>query len=353
MSQDSTSKSWFCVFNNPQEYGYEGMEPKEILEALRDIWIQDSLTKTCGLVYCISPQGLHHVHAVFEDVKTMRFSAIKKLFPAMHIEPTKGTKREAEDYLNKVGKFEEKDEVILEGIWHGEIRGVQGKRSDIDTVGELIEQGCTPNEIFNISFRYRKFSNMIKDAYYAKRLAEAPIKKEMTVVWHVGESGAGKSYSRVELIKKYGKDNVYLMSDYKGGGFDNYCGEKVLFMDEFRGQMPFNELLIILDKYVNQVHARYANAYTLYDEVHITSIMPPEKLYEVMVENWRVFEPQEQLFRRVTSIVYHAKVVNKFFSYEKQMEDYSSFDALMIEAHSNWKNVLKNLDIINSDDLPF
>ena len=102
---DTVSKSWFCVFNNPVEHGFSG-EPQEIIEQIRDTWMKDNPQRTCAVIYCISAEGLHHCHAVFEDTKTLRFSAIKKLFPSMHIEPTKGTKEQAEDYINKRGKWE-------------------------------------------------------------------------------------------------------------------------------------------------------------------------------------------------------------------------------------------------------
>lgn len=152
----------------------------------------------------------------------------------------------------------------------------------------------------------------------------------------MGPSGSGKSHTQLELIKKYGPDEVYLMTDYKGGGFDTYSGEKVLFMDEFRGQLPFNELLMILDVYPNQIHARYANTYALWDEVHITSILTPEKLYEVMVENSRHFEPLEQLLRRISSMVYHEIVDDQPLVYEMDIRDYKSRGDLILVAHTAW-----------------
>lgn len=336
LANDSTSKSWFCVFNNPEQHGFENMKPSEMLESLRDTWIEESPTRTCGLAYCISSEGLHHVHAVFEDTKTMRFSTVKKCFPAMHIESTKGTKKDAENYINKADKFAEKDEVVLETLWHGEIKGHQGKRNDLAAIGEYIEQGLSLEEIHDISFSYRRYTPMIRQAIFDKRRKEMPPKKEVSVYWHVGPSGSGKSHTQLELMDKYGRSEVYLMTDYKGGGFDTYSGEKVLFMDEFRGQLPFNELLMILDIYPNQIHARYSNSYALWTEVHITSILPPEKLYEVMVESSKHDEPLEQLLRRMTFIVYHEIVGDQHLIYEMNIRDYMNYGDLILVAHTAW-----------------
>ena len=103
MENAVNARSWFCVFNNPENHGFSG-SPEEIAEQMKDRWIAGNPQRTCAVAYCISADGLHHCHAVFEDTKTMRFTVVQKLFPGMHIEPTKGSKEQAEDYINKRGK---------------------------------------------------------------------------------------------------------------------------------------------------------------------------------------------------------------------------------------------------------
>ena len=88
MGNDTMARSWFCVANNPQEHGYIGT-PEEIAERIADDWVKDNPQRSCAIAYCISADGLHHLHKVLEDVKNMRFSAVKKVFPSMHMEPTK------------------------------------------------------------------------------------------------------------------------------------------------------------------------------------------------------------------------------------------------------------------------
>lgn len=336
-----TSKSWFCVFNNPEEHGYEGMEPEEILKTMEDAWLATYPQGSCWLAYCVSKEGLPHVHAVFENGKTARFTVIKKAFPEMHIEPTKGSKRQVEDYIHKRGKFEEKGERVVCQKTHGDICGcAQGRRSDLDEIERLIDEGMTPDDIFHVSFRYRKYETMIRRHFYEKRVHEAPAERDIRVFYHVGDSGSGKSHVQVDVKERAGQGDVYVMTDYEGGGLDAYCGQKVLFMDEFRCQIRYATLLQMLDRYPNQLHARYANIWALWEEVHVTSILPPERLYENMVEQNRDVDTFEQLRRRITSVVYHEKVEGQYLIYEKSMRDYVNYETLRMEARTAWNGFL-------------
>jgi hypothetical protein len=129
MDNKDSSRSWFCVLNNPQDI-YEG-EPHEIAERCLNDWIKEHPTRTGAVAYCISADGLIHLHMVLEDSQKARFSALKSTYPKAHLEPTKGTKEQAEDYINKRGKFQEKYEQVVYIARHGEIKGNQGVRHDI------------------------------------------------------------------------------------------------------------------------------------------------------------------------------------------------------------------------------
>lgn len=325
---NSVSTTWFCVLNNPSENGFPDMEPKETLETIMNSWIKDNPARSCALTYCISKEGLPHIHGVFQNDKPMRFSKVKECLPKAHIQEMKGLKKDALDYINKVGKYEETGESVLCSVEHGEIKSVQGQRSDLEKIADCLEIGMNPKEIFELEFGYRKYEKMVRDAYYARRISETPIFRDVKTYWHVGESGSGKSYSRVELSERYGRDNIYAMTDYAGGGLDKYYGEPILFMDEFRGQIAFNILLTMLDGYLNQFHARYSNVYGLWTEVHITSVLPPERIYIQMVEMDRELDSYDQLKRRISSIIYHWVEDGEYRSFEMSMDDYIDYQVL-------------------------
>ena len=327
MENDVRARSWFCVLNNPADHGFSGT-PDEIAEQMKERWITDNPQRTCAVAFCVSAEGLPHCHAVFEDTKTMRFTAVQKLFPGMHIEVTKGNKDQAEDYINKRGKWQEKGENVLCVVRHGDIKGCQGQRRDFEIIDDLINQGLTPNEILEKSFSYRRYETMIKRAFFDKRMRETPILRDVKTFFHFGESGSGKTYMYVQLCEKYGADNVYLLTDYGKGGFDNYNGQPILCMDEFRGQIPFSQLMNLLDGYRVQIPCRYSNGYALWIEVHIFTVLPPEMIYKTMVEENRGIDTYEQLRRRIDFVVYHHRENGEYKTFELPMEKYTNYDDL-------------------------
>lgn len=334
--KQKSSRSWFCVLNNPEKVLGE-YTPDELVNLVLDKWCKDNPQRSAGINYEIGDNGTPHMHMVLEDPAKTRFSAVQKLFKGIHIEPTRGTKADAENYILKRGKFAEKEHtVIVPAVIRGEIKAQKGKRNDFTIIEELIEQGKKPNEIMEMGLQFRQHEKHIKAHYFAKRFKETPVKRVVKVFWHVGESGSGKSHTQLELYEKYGTDEVYLMTDYENGGFDNYMGEKVLFMDEFKGGMTFTKLLTYLDGYKTQVHCRYANGYALWIEVHITSIFPPEEAYQFMVDdNQKSRDKVTQLLRRIDAVVYHYVENGDFKTFTQSGADYINYDTLKESAKAN------------------
>ncbi len=133
-----------------------------------------------------------------------------------------------------------------------------------------------------------------------------------------------------------GEENVYMLTDCESGGFDKYCAEPILFIDEFRGQIKFHILLnSILSRYKCQIHSRYSNIIGLWIEVHITSVLPPDMVYRKMVDDNRDLDTLEQLIRRITTIVYHWQTPDgKYHKYEMPAEEYTNYENLKAIAES-------------------
>lgn len=333
MASVDKCRSWFCVWNNPEKV-YADLTPEQIAETVLEDWIKDQPTRTGAVAYCVSADGLKHLHMVLEDSSQIRFSALKKMFPSAHLQPTLGTKEQAEDYIQKKGKWTEKGEEIVYTARFGEIKGRQGRRKDMEIIGDLIESGKTPEEIMLMNFSYRRYSSMIREACLQRKIADTPNYRNVNVIWHVGDSGSGKSYDRILLEEIYGSSAVYVVTDYKNG-FDRYVGEPILFLDELRaGSIRYSILLGILDKYKIQVSARYSNVYSLWEEVHITSPYAPEQLYKEMVlDADRDIETYEQLRRRISFVVYHWKEDGEYKRFQVPMEQYSSYSFLRLQAN--------------------
>lgn len=333
MDTTTSCKSWFCVWNNPQDtYTDIANDPAVMSERALETWVDGHPTRTGAVAYCISADGLHHFHMVLEDSNKARFSAIKKAYPKAHIEPTMGNKSQAEDYIQKKGKYAEKGEQVVYIARFGEIKGRQGERRDFALIEDYLEAGMRPDQIMALNFGFRRYEKMIRQAYYDKRKKETPFIREVKVFWHVGLSGSGKTYTAQLLMEQYGRDDVYIVTDYDTGGFDNYCAQRVLFLEEYRGQFRYSMLLNLIDKYMYEFHARYTNIVGLWTEVHITSVLAPEQVYNRMVQEGRQDDPIDQLKRRITTIVYHYKQGDKYKTYEMPMTDYIDLNDLREKA---------------------
>lgn len=334
MNKQTSSRTWFCVLNNPEKFFGE-IAPEDMVEKAANLWMTSD-KRSCAINYEIGDkEHTPHMHMVLCDKAKSRFSAVQKLYPTIHIEPMMGKRKDALDYIGKTGKFEEKSHtVVVPAKYYGDIiKNEQGKRNDLERIEQMIADGCTPEEVMEESFAYRKYEKMIRSAFFAKRMKETPVKREVRVYWHTGESGTGKSYCFVKLCELYGEENVYIMTDYQNGGLDLYCGEKYLIMDEFKGNMRFGELLNYLDGYKIQIHCRYANAYALWEEVHITSIYAPDEVYEFMVDsNNRNRDRVQQLLRRIDRIIYHYVDHGEYKQYEMDAENYVNYSDLKQRA---------------------
>lgn len=334
MPKDTQSRKYQLTINNPAEHG------------LDHDTLNTRLAGLTSLVYaCLADEkGLEeqtpHTHIYLVTQSPVRFSTIKNRFPEAHIEAAHGTSEQNRDYVGKTGKWadDEKADTSISGTFE-EIGAMpdepgQGSRTELEEIGNLIEDGYSPDQIMQENFAYRRYERMIRSAYFSKRKRETPTKRDVKIHYLVGESGSGKSYTYVTLCEEQGEDDIFFLTDYDGGGFDTYCGEPVLFMDEYKGQFPFGTLLTITDVMKAQVHARYTNVTAIWSEVYITSVFPPEELYKKMVvEDIRGRDKQQQLMRRITDITYcFIDTAGEYQKYTVPMGQYTDYDELKAQA---------------------
>ena len=346
LNPKGVSSTWFNVLNNPREHGFDGTE-EEILQQLADLWVTPEYpNRNFGATYCISAEGLHHVHFVTcvdgVEQEAVRFSAIKKLYPQSHIEATKGLKKEVLGYLEKEGKYSEKGEIIIARLYIGEIFGREKEEARKVTLTEEVEdyltQGMNPREIYSMGIKYLRMKNLIREMYTLNMVNRLGTKKDIKVYWHTSKaSGDGKSYTYHKLAEE-NPGQVYLASDWSNHGmnaFDSYENERIIFMDELKpDSIPFGTLLTILDERISYVHARYFNILSTWEEVHITSIYTPKAFYEACIDSFsRTSEPYKQLQRRITEVVFHSKYEFANNTYY-MIQSYSAelFDQLGLET---------------------
>jgi hypothetical protein len=330
----------------------EYMNPELVADRFLTAWEKSGTGRIGAVAVCESAQGVYHMHMVYYG-NTTTLKAVSDISFQSHVEPVKG-KAQLLQYITKEGKYAEKGEKILYTKNLEVIESNQGKRNDLDIIEEMLNNGATPEEIFEESFRYRKYEKMIKAEYLARRIKETPLVKEMWNEYHWGRSGTGKTYTYVKLCEKY-HDEVYLCNDYansgaSGGGFDFYTSNpaKIIVLDEFRGNIPYNQFLSLLDVYSrNQQHCRYQNTYNLWTSVIICSIYPPEKAYSFMVdETQKSVDSIQQLMRRLNVIVYHyINKDGKYRTFRMPADEYVNAND-MIERAIEYEKVADEIDAL-------
>lgn len=352
--KDKQRTQFLLTFNNPADYGYT-------LEKIQSI-LQEQFQ---GLkYYCVSfehapTSGTPHFHLYFVCRK-VRFSVVQRRLPHAHIEQeVKGTPQQVRDYIKKESEniSDEKKASLNQFIEWGEIPTPPtfDRQNILEDAERMINEGKSLTEILGTSILFRNHESVIRKTFFAKRFSETPIVRDLKFYYHIGQSGTGKSFTYVQLCDQYGEDNVYITSDYSNKGtaaFDFYMGESIVILDELKPySIPYGMLLVLTDKYRQPIHCRYANTYTLYKYIHITSIYPPEKLYSSMADTDKKDDPITQLLRRITAVIYHYKDNNgNYCTFEVPGSDYTSYEDLVLKAHAETHGFT---DIEPDDEIPF
>lgn len=312
-----------------------------------NLWQTSSPTRTGCVSVCISAGGTYHLHAALFGEKTT-LASVTKIMCDAHVEACRGGKDNLMKYILKEEQYADSGEKVLHVVGRENIKVNKGKRTDLQEIEELIQQGLTPREIMGMKLSYCRYEREIKSSYLIKRIREAPLRKNMYVEWHVGESGTGKSYCYDTLCSTYDSDDIYFAGYSTNGWLDRYMeagAPRILFMDELKGTGSWQELLNVLDVYTQRtIHCRYGDAYPLWEIVHITSVYPPEEIYQQMVkvEN-RTNDSLKQLLRRLTKITYHFIYSGMYMQYSISASAYKDYDSLKQDA-------LNSLNVANGGE---
>ena len=97
MGNNSQSRKWSLVINNPLEAGLDHTAISEKLHLFSPDY------------YCMADEiattGTYHTHVFFYAPSPSRFSTVKKRFPIAHIEKAYGSVQENRSYLRKDGRW--------------------------------------------------------------------------------------------------------------------------------------------------------------------------------------------------------------------------------------------------------
>lgn len=293
------------------EEGKEG-EMRPSGEELMPVLLNGFLTRSTEIKYLIcgeeigdqenqgSGSGYKHLQGFVNFQKRKSMKQVKDWFgwEQMHLEISKGTDEENKAYCSKDGKF------IEVGI-----PGVQGKRTDLHAIAEIIENGGTVKDCWKeypttmirchkgVEELHRVSKNRKVEPKY--RLDEFKVSWQdnaeqidwtrSVILW--GEAGIGKtSFARSILPNALLISHLDDLSLYEGGEYDG-----IIFDD-----MSFNHIpregqihLVDIDEY-RSIHIRYK-----------TAGIPEntKKIFTTNLYNGTCFDLQDAAIKRRTEVI--------------------------------------------------
>lgn len=299
MENNTQSRKWTLVINNPLEAGLDHA-------AIREILYRFSPAYFC-MADEIATTGTYHTHIFLFSPSPMRFSTVKNRFSTAHIEKAYGSAKANRAYILKEGHWADTDkaETSVSGTFEewGDLPAE--KEEEAPEMFKLIQDlraGKSVMEIIEdnpkLAFRIREIETLRQAILEEKYSAE---NRALEVTYLYGASGTGKTRG---IFEKHDRKSICRITDYGGRNgvrFDAYHCQDVLVLEEFHSQIPISAMLNYLDIYPLTLPARYTDRIACYTKVYITSNIPLEEQYRdiqrYQMETWRAF------LRRVQNVI--------------------------------------------------
>ena len=299
MGNNTQSRKWSLVINNPLEAGLDHFAIREILHRFSPAYfcMADEIATT----------GTYHTHIFLYSPSPMRFSTIKGRFPTAHIEKAYGSAKDNRDYIRKEGRWAETDKAETSVAdtfeeW-GDLPSEKEEASpDKYRLLQSLREGMTPLEAVEDNpdrfYHYREIEtvrqSILEDTY-------STIMRQVEVTYLFGASGTGKTRG---IFERHNPKSICRITDYGGRNgvrFDAYRCQDVLVFEEFHSQIPISAMLNYLDVYPIMLPARYNDRVACYTTVYLTSNIPLEAQYQEIqryqLETWYAF------LRRIHNVI--------------------------------------------------
>lgn len=222
----------------------------------------------------------------FKNSKALSTVA-RQFFPGAHIETRMGTQHEARAYCMK-------EDSRVEGPWeHGTFCGVSGQRTDLEGACELVKAAGIKRVAEDMPVMYvRHYKGL-----HALSLELSGTRNwEMDVHVYWGDSGTGKSR------KAFEENPGAYYKDTSTEWWDGYSGEEVVVFDDFYGQLKFNYMQRLLDRYPMIVQFKGGSCQFVSKKIIITSNLPWEEWYQHTFEKHPQIKASFQ--RRLKTIIH-------------------------------------------------
>ena len=243
-----------------------------------------------------------HLQIYLELENAMSFHVLKrKFFPRAHIEPRRGTAKQAREYCTKE-HFHEYGEISL-----------QGKRSDLLLAKDLLDSGISIRE----ALESEMITSMTTLAAYEKLQKYYVVHRPRPrVLWIYGPAGSGKTDKAYNIC---GAD-VFKSDLITEGWFDGYDRHKAVIIDDLEidraDKKAFGLLLALLDKNPQKVNIKGSSASFVAETIVVTCQKPPWAIWYSSQDMSLPFSQNptreeierdvdlRQIMRRITEIIH-------------------------------------------------
>lgn len=253
------ARRWCFTWNNP---GPDHEKWKELPDGVRFlIWQAE-----------IGERGTLHLQGYVEFTLTVRMTGVKQRLGSeeIHVEQCRGSAADNILYCTK-------EEGRISGPWRlGEQAHNDGKSHLQDRLEEAVATIANKRSIAEVDptilMRYPAGCARVLSIQTPK------MRPDLVVICIVGETGIGKTWSAHDLVSP---ECLYTVN-YGNGGlwWDGYIGQKAVIFDEFKGQVPMQRMLQLLDVYDTRLEIKGGFTPAEYQLVFITSNSFPEDWYQ-------------------------------------------------------------------------
>lgn len=243
----------------------------------------------------VGEQGTPHIQWAVYYKNKISFSSIKKELPKSHIEPWIGTAKDNLAYIkgpyNKDGKSKPINPTAVE--WG--TMPTQGCRTDLKQICQDIANGRTLSDITleqpDIYHQYGRTLSYVEDLQLQRKF-----RTTLTIgIWYYGRTGVGKSHKAFEGFTPETHYNHPLADR---GWWDGYTQQGTVIFNDFRGEIPFNQMLQIVDRWPYSVprRGRHPIPFTSHTVI-VTSSCHPRDIYRYSLDENDRFDQFARRFR--------------------------------------------------------
>lgn len=257
-----------------------------------------------------STTGAKHIQGYVEMNAKVRYKTLNKggakwppYLVGAHFEGARATLFENQLYIQKLRDIDEwrretdhKDKCEPSEDYHsiGTPLPTQGQRADLKRLSSEVYEGRTDVKRIRLEnpHAYHQFGRTL-EKIETDRMNDNR-RTEMTKgLWLYGKTGSGKSRLAFDIA---GDRSTYCWKTNERNGWqDGYKQQEVVIVDDFRGTIPYDELLRIVDRYDYSMIRRGTEPVNFTSKlVIITCPMIPERIYR----NREMQDSIEQLHRR-------------------------------------------------------